>query len=120
MASQNVLFSGSNSGAQQGYYPASTQEELSFQQFTYGDGSSQGFSGGAGSSVGQQSGGFYNDSTYSASQASFRADMSGGVTWQTIRSAFSTGGFPDEPRCCRVCRLSYDPRECLYHQLEAG
>ncbi|KAJ1342445.1 hypothetical protein BSLG_002990 [Batrachochytrium salamandrivorans] len=63
MASQNVLFSGSNSGAQQGYYPASTQEELSFQQFTYGDGSSQGFSGGAGSSVGQQSGGFYNDST---------------------------------------------------------
>ncbi|KAJ1328813.1 hypothetical protein BSLG_009900 [Batrachochytrium salamandrivorans] len=97
MASQNVLFSGSNSGAQQGYYPASTQEELSFQQFTYGDGSSQGFSGGAGSSVGQQSGGFYNDSTYSASQASFRADMSGGVTWQTIRSAFSTGGFPDEP-----------------------
>ncbi|KAJ1328843.1 hypothetical protein BSLG_009887 [Batrachochytrium salamandrivorans] len=107
MASQNVLFSGSNSGAQQGYYPASTQEELSFQQFTYGDGSSQGFSGGAGSSVGQQSGGFYNDSTYSASQASFRADMSGGVTWQTIRSAFSTGGFPDEPPLLQVWKGTF-------------
>ncbi|EGF80190.1 hypothetical protein BATDEDRAFT_11386 [Batrachochytrium dendrobatidis JAM81] len=34
--------------------------------------------------------------------------MSGGVTWQTIRSAFSTGGFPDEPPLLQELDINFN------------
>ncbi|KAI8923177.1 hypothetical protein BC831DRAFT_472492 [Entophlyctis helioformis] len=103
----NVLFptasaqpaAGSSSSQQGGYYAPASQEDLSFQQFSYGDSTGQGYAGGSvgGGAIGSGGSGFSYDANYSGSNASLRVDMSSGVTWQTIRAAFSTGGFADEP-----------------------
>ncbi|KND05137.1 transporter YIP1 [Spizellomyces punctatus DAOM BR117] len=77
----NVLFQGGGDN----YYSPSTN--LEFQQFSYAEKS--GTQGNVGSSNYAQA---YPPSTYAYQQTG-----TGEVTWASIRAAFTTGGFADEP-----------------------
>eukprot|EP00842_Homolaphlyctis_polyrhiza_P006153 jgi/Hompol1/6539/HPOL_005011-RA len=83
------------SNAHGGASASSGSDGLSFQQFSYGDTSGRGYA--ASSSVNPYSTGSFEQPYGTQFGAAQGIDMSNGVTWQSIRAAFSTGGLADEP-----------------------
>ncbi|KAJ3008566.1 hypothetical protein HKX48_008454 [Thoreauomyces humboldtii] len=93
----NVLFPPADAS----YY--NPNANLEFQQFSYADkGSTQGSSASGYVAPQQQGGGIAAATAYPVAssygqQAGYGYQHSGEVTWASIRDAFTTGGFADEP-----------------------